>query len=107
MNIARLTALMLCAAGLALSAGAQTIQVNKENRTIAITATDKVTVMADQATVHIGFIAYGPDSDSAYVNGSRISNAIVKVLKDSGIPADAIQSENQAVAPVQPYQVDK
>lgn len=107
MNIARVTALMLCPAGLALPARSQTIQVNKENRTIAITATDKVTVMADQATVHIGFIAYGPDSDSAYANGSRISNAIVKALKGSGVAADAIQSENQAVAPVQPYQVEK
>ena len=56
---------------------AQTIQVNKENRTIAITATDKVTAIADQATLHIGFIAYGPDSNTAYANGSRISNAIV------------------------------
>src|SRR5258707_563696 len=40
----------------------QTIQVNKDNRTIAITATDKVIVMADTATVHIGFIG-GGDGD--------------------------------------------
>lgn len=88
-------------------AGAQTIQVNKENRTIAITATDKVTVMADQATLHIGFIAYGADSNSAYANGSRISNAIVDALTKSGIPKETIQSENQQVSPVQPYQVEK
>jgi uncharacterized protein len=88
-------------------ASAQTIQVNKENRTIAITATDKVTVLADTATVHIGFIAYGPDSDTAYANGSRLSNAIVKTLTDAGVPSDAIESENQNVSPVQDYQVDK
>jgi hypothetical protein len=86
---------------------AQTIQVNKENRTIAITATDKVTAIADQATLHIGFIAYGPDSNTAYANGSRVSNAIVKALTDAGIPKDTIQSENQQIAPVQNYQVDK
>jgi uncharacterized protein YggE len=86
---------------------AQTIQVNKDNRTIAITATDKVIVMADTATVHIGFIAYGPDSDSAYATGSRISNAIVKALTAAGIPSDAIESENQNVSPVQEYQIDK
>ena len=107
MTTFRFAAFALCAAGLAVPACAQTIQVNKDNRTIAITATDKVTVMADMATVHIGFIAYGPDSNAAYANGSRISNAIVKALKDSGVPSDAIQSENQAVIPVQPYQVDK
>jgi uncharacterized protein YggE len=107
MNIVRLTALILCAIGLASPARTQTIQVNKENRTIAVTATDKVTITADTATVHVGFIAYGPDSDTAYANGSRISNAIVKALKDSGVPSDSIQSETQSVAPVQPYQVEK
>ncbi|MBS1798284.1 MAG: SIMPL domain-containing protein [Acidobacteria bacterium] len=86
---------------------AQTIQVNKENRTIAITATDKVTLMADQATLHIGFIAYGPDSNTAYANGSRISNAIVDALTKAGIPKETIQSENQQVSPVQPYQIEK
>jgi uncharacterized protein YggE len=86
---------------------AQTIQVNKDNRTIAITATDKVIVMADTATVHIGFIAYGPDSDAAYASGSTVSNAIVKALTAAGIPSDAIESENQNVSPVQEYQIDK
>jgi hypothetical protein len=110
MTILRNSAFALCAI-LATAANtpvsAQTIQVNKENRTIAITATDKVTVMADTATVHIGFIAYGPDSDTAYANGSHVSNAIVKALTASGVPSDAIQSENQNVSPVQDYQVDK
>lgn len=96
-----------CSLTFAVTALAQTIQVNKDNRTIAITATDKVTAIADQATVHVGFIAYGPDSNAAYATGSWISNAIVKALKSSGIAEEAIQSENQAVAPVQPYQVEK
>jgi uncharacterized protein YggE len=86
---------------------AQTIQVSKENRTIAITATDSVIVMADTATVHIGFIAYGPDKDAAYAAGSGLSNGIVKALTAAGVPNDAIESENQNVAPVQEYQVDK
>ena len=101
MNILRLCAVTLAATVLATAAptrtSAQTIQVNKDNRTIAITATDKVIVMADTATVHIGFIAYGPDSDAAYATGSRISNAIVKALTAAGIPSDAIESENQNV----------
>jgi uncharacterized protein len=111
MNLPRLYPLTLAAALLvhALSAQtlSQTIQVNKDNRTIAITATDKVIVMADTATVHIGFIAYGPDSDAAYATGSRISNAIIKAITAAGIPSDAIESENQNVSPVQEYQIDK
>ncbi len=97
----------LATIAIAAPANAQTIQVNKENRTIAITATDKVIVMADTATVHIGFIAYGPDKDSAYAAGSSLSNAIVKALTAAGVPNDAIESENQNVSPVQEFQIDK
>jgi uncharacterized protein len=112
MKILRGTAFVLCAACFSVTCtaqtmSAQTIQVNKENRTIAVTATDKVTVLADTASVHIGFIAYGPDSDAAYQAGSRISNAIVKALTAAGTPNDAIESENQNVSPVQEYQVEK
>jgi uncharacterized protein YggE len=110
MTIVRLTAFVACAALVFIAAPgsrAQTIQVNKENRTIAITATDKIIALADRATVHVGFIAYGPDSDTAYANGSRISNAIVKSLIAAGVPNDAIESENQNVSPVQEYQIDK
>lgn len=99
------TAIALCVATVAVSA--QTIQVSKENRTISVTATDKVTAMADTATVHIGFIVYGPNSDAAYANGSRTSNGIVKALTAAGIPSASIESENQAVAPVQNYEVEK
>ncbi len=94
-------------AAVQIAASAQTIQVSKENRTIAITATDKVIVMADMASVHIGFIAYGPDSESAYANGSRISNAIVKALTAAGVAKDAIESESQNVSPVQEYEIGK
>ena len=92
---------------LSLPAPAQTIQVNKDNRTIAITATATIIAMADTATVHIGFIAYGPDKDSAYSNGSSLSNAVVKALTAAGVPSDAIESENQSVAPVHDYEVDE
>jgi uncharacterized protein YggE len=105
MKIFHLTAIAVCASAIAVSA--QTIQVSRENRTISVTATDKVTAVADIATVHVGFITYGPSSDVAYANGSRLSNAIVKALSGAGVPSSAIESENQAVAPVQPYQVEK
>lgn len=105
MKMLRITAIALCAASVAASA--QTIQVSKENRTISVTATDKVTAMADTATVHIGFIAYGPTSDAAYASGSRTSNAIVKALTSAGVPSASIESENQSIQPVQNYQVEK
>jgi uncharacterized protein YggE len=85
----------------------QGITVSKENRTIAITATDSVKVMADVATVHVGFVVYGVDHDSAYAAGSQVSNAVVDALKAAGVPSDAIESENQNLAEVQPYQLNQ
>jgi uncharacterized protein YggE len=106
MKIVSLFALLLATATVS-SAKAQTIQVNKDNRTIAITAMASVNATADTATVHVGFIAYGPDSDAAYASGSHLSNSIVKALTTAGVPSDAIESENQNVSPVQEYQTDK
>jgi uncharacterized protein len=105
MKMLRIAAIALCTA--AIAGSAQTIQVSRENRTISVTATDKVLAMADIATVHVGFIAYGLSSDAAYAAGSRASNAIVKALTGAGISSDSIESENQSVAPVQNYQVEK
>jgi uncharacterized protein YggE len=107
MTIFRHTVLGICMAVITPAAIAQTIQVNRENRTIAITATDRVSVLADIATVHIGFIVFGPDSDWAYATGSRLSNAIIKALTDAEIPADAIQSENQNISPVPDFQNER
>ena len=86
---------LFIAAALTLTASAQTIQVNQNNRTIAVTVTDKATEMADTATVHIGFEAYAPDSDSAYAAGSKTSNAIIDALHKAGIADKDIESENQ------------
>lgn len=86
---------LLIATTLVAPAFAQTIQVNQNNRTIAVTVTDKTTEMADIATVHIGFEAYAPDSDSAYAAGSKASNAIIDALRQVGVPDKEIESENQ------------
>jgi uncharacterized protein YggE len=107
MTIFRHTVLGICMAVITPAAIAQTIQVNRENRTIAITATDRVSVLADTATVHIGFIVFGPDSDWAYATGSRLSNAIIKALTDAEIPAAAIQSEAQNISPVPDFQIER
>lgn len=88
---------LLISTALAVTASAQTIQVNQNNRTIAVTVTDKATEMADVATVHIGFEAYAPDSDAAYAAGSRVSNAIIDALHKAGVPDKDIESEAQSL----------
>jgi hypothetical protein len=100
----RVIAVCSLAAG---TVSAQQIQINKDNRTIAITATDTASAMADTATVHIGFVAYAPDAKAAYAAGSKISNAIVDALTAKGISKAAIQSESQSVAETQPYDLTR
>jgi uncharacterized protein len=82
-------------AGVAVAASAQKIEVNQNNRTIAITVSDKTSAEADIATVHIGFEAYAADSDSAYAAGSQTSNAIIDALHKDGVEDSTIHSEGQ------------
>ena len=91
----RNAATIVMIAGLFGLAKAQTIKVDKNNRTIAVTASDKATADADLAVVHIGFQDFGPDEPTTYSDGSKTSNAIVDALKKAGIPDKAIESENQ------------
>ena len=83
----------LCLAILPLSA--QQIQISKDNKTIAITTTGEASAPADTAVVTIGFNTYGKDQDSTYADASRTSNAIISAITASGIPKDAIQSQQQ------------
>ncbi|MGA8160314.1 MAG: SIMPL domain-containing protein [Acidobacteriaceae bacterium] len=91
-------ALMLAgaAAWMCLSvACAQTIQVDKNNRTIAVTASDTATAEAELAGVSVGFNTYAPDAATAYSQGSQISNAIMDALKNAGVPDKSIESRAQ------------
>lgn len=81
--------------------------IAKGIRSIAITATDRVTHQADVATVHIGYELYGPDQPSAYAAASKASNAILDALRSAGVPADNIESEQQSVAPIETYQLNQ
>lgn len=84
---------------------AQQINVNKENRTIAITADDTATADADSATVHIGFQNYATDEQAAYANASKVSNAIMAALEKAGVKKDDIESQSQNIARVQPFEL--
>lgn len=90
-----------------MAAFAQQIQVNKDNRTLAITASDSASEMADTAAVHIGFVAYAPDAQAAYAKGSETSNAIAKALTAAGVTKTDMQSESQSVNETPQYELDK
>jgi uncharacterized protein YggE len=88
---------VLFAVTFAASVSAQTIQVNKDNKTIAITSTDSAEREADTAEVSIGFIAYGTDQDATYADATHTSNKIIDALLAAGVKRDQIRSDAQSL----------
>jgi uncharacterized protein YggE len=78
----------------------QTIQISKENRTVAITATDTAEAMADRAVVTVGFTLYGKEQEQTYADGTRVSNAIVQALHGAGVKDEAIESAEQSLTAI-------
>ena len=81
--------------------------IAKGIRSIAITATDRVRQQADVATVHIGYMLYGPDQPTAYASASTASNAIIDALRSANVPKEMIESQQQSVAPMDTYQLNQ
>jgi uncharacterized protein len=76
---------------------AQTIQINRENKTIAISTTDEASATADIASITIGFEIFGPDSLTVSAEGGKLSHAILEALRKAGVEDKAIESSGQGV----------
>jgi uncharacterized protein len=96
----RLSRVFFCACAifaLVLSVSAQTIQINRDNKTIAISTTDESTAIADIAAVTIGFEVYGADSETTYADGGKLSHDILDALHKAGIEDKNIESSGQGL----------
>lgn len=76
---------------------AQTIQINRENKTIAISASDEATATADIAAITVGLEAFAPDSSSAYQLGGKSSQNILAALRKAGVKDEDIESAQQSL----------
>lgn len=74
---------------------AQTIQIDKNNKTIAISTTDEATATADIAAITVGFEVFDADSDSTYADGGKISHAVLDALHKAGVEDKSIESSGQ------------
>jgi uncharacterized protein YggE len=83
---------------------AQQVGSGKETRSVSVTAIGRASAKADAATVHIGYVIYGPDATTAYARGSKPSNEVTAALAKGGVPKDAVESESQALAEAQPFE---
>jgi hypothetical protein len=95
MRIAKIAAWVAVGMAAADVAAAQTIQINRDNKTIAISATDEATATADIAAITVGFEIFGPDSQSTYADGGNLSQAVMDALHKAGVKDESIESAQQ------------
>lgn len=79
---------------LSLLAPAHAQRLASEQKTIAISATEKVVVPADMATVKIGYQNLAATKDAAYAENTRTANKILQAILDAGVPKEAIETES-------------
>ena len=72
---------------------AQEIQVNRQNKTIAVTAEDSVTADAEIAVLAIGYHNYAPTQDAAFRENVRVAEQITKTLLNAKVPKANIETE--------------
>jgi uncharacterized protein YggE len=90
-------AVVLFLLGLPGLASAQNIQINRDNKTIAISTTDEATATADIAAVTVGFEIFGSDPQSTSAEAGKLSHAILEAIHKAGVEDKSIESESQGL----------
>ena len=72
---------------------AQLYHGNSDKKTIEIRATEKVSVVAETATVKIGFQNLESNREVVYDTSTRTANKIIQALQSAGVAADSIVTE--------------
>jgi uncharacterized protein len=78
---------------IATSALSQDIQINRQNKTIAVTADESVTADAEIAVLAVGYHNYGASQDVAFHDNVRAAERITKAILDAKIPEANIETE--------------
>jgi uncharacterized protein YggE len=73
-------------------ASAQTVEVNRQNRTIEVIITDTVKVEPDVANVTVGCVSYGETHDQAYQANLATADRVIKALLAAGLSKAQIES---------------
>jgi len=76
----------------------QDIQVNRQNKTIAVTADESITADAEVAVLEIGYHNFGITQDAAFQENVRVAERITKALLDAKVPKANIETEKLHLA---------
>ena len=71
----------------------QSIEVNRQNRTVEVTVTETVRAEPDQAKVTVGCLSYGETHDKAYQANLETAGKVIKAILGAGISKDQIESD--------------
>jgi uncharacterized protein len=77
---------------------AQDIQVNRQNKTIAVTAEESTTADAEVAVLAIGYHNYGITQDAAFQENVRAAERITKALLDAKVSKENIETDKLRLA---------
>lgn len=80
----------------------QTIEVNRQNRTVEVVVTERVQVDADTADVTVGYIAYGQTHDQAYQANLAVADKVIKAMLGAGVAKAQIQSSSIQLSETNP-----
>lgn len=83
---------------LPLALSAQTGPAAVVQKTIEISATEKVEVPAETAILKIGYQNQAASKNGAYAENTATANRILQALLDAGVPQDAIETESLSLA---------
>jgi uncharacterized protein YggE len=86
-----------CAVVSAQQANQLQLKIDSTNRTLTVSAQERVTADPDLAILHIGFQTPPSDARTAYAAGAKISNEIVTALKQAGVSESSIRSNRQGL----------
>jgi hypothetical protein len=85
--------LWVCPVLIAATSLCQDIQVNRQNKTVAVTADQSITADAEVAVLAIGYHNYAPSQDAAFRDNVRVAEQITQALLQVKIAADNIETE--------------
>jgi uncharacterized protein YggE len=89
------TIVIVASTGLLL---AQDIQVNRQNKTISVTADESATADAEVAVLTIGYHNYGLTQDAAFQKNVQVAKRITKALLDAKVPKANIETDKLTLA---------
>lgn len=89
---------------LGITCFAQDIQVNRQNKTIAVTADESITADAEVAVLSIGYHNYAPTQDQAFRENVRLADQITHALLQAKILEGDIESEKLQLSRIEPDQ---